>query len=115
MLFLMDNSNFRCKYCNYLPRANEKPFTGVWYCPKCGKRTRLEQTQKIQHKFIQRKDTSRRITRDRASSQIYSQHTREKNLDYGLKTPYLSPSIKEIKPKTRKEIPVFFQSKKNKK
>lgn len=115
MLVLLDSMNFKCKYCNYIPRANEIPSTGVWYCPKCGKRTKLEQKQKKPHKYIQSKKPTRRITRDQASSQTYSQYTREKKNDYGLKTPYLTPPIEELRPKRRTQIPVFYKSKSKRK
>ncbi|MHA1940339.1 MAG: hypothetical protein ACXAB2_01435 [Candidatus Hodarchaeales archaeon] len=105
------NEQFKCKYCNFIPRSNEIPSTGVWYCPKCGKRTTLERARKIPRKFIHQKKTAKKITRDQASSKIYSKFTFEKKPDFGLKAPYLKPTIKEIQPKIRKHIRVFYQSK----
>ncbi len=107
----MAKSNFRCKYCNYMPRSSEMPLTGVWYCPKCGKRTTLERTQKTPRKFTHQRKTRSHITRDQASSQIYSKHTSVNKKDHGLKTPYLNPDIKEIQPKIRNRVRVFYQSK----
>ncbi len=106
----MRESEFKCQFCGYVPRSNEQPVTGAWYCPKCGKRTTIRLTVPSPRKFSAKKPQSRQTSRDRISSQIYSKFTKEKIQDFGLKDPYLNPSIQPIKPKLRRKVRIFYPS-----
>jgi ribosomal protein L37AE/L43A len=106
-------SNFRCQFCGYVPHSHEQPGTGVWYCPKCGKRTTIRLTVPSPRRSSYKKPQSRQASRDQISSQIYRELTKEKSQEYGLKEPYLNPTIQPIKPKLRKKVRIFAPSKDN--
>ncbi len=103
----MEKKEFKCQFCGYFPRNHERPTSGSWYCPKCGRRTISQQARAPTKKFTPKKPQPRRTSRDQITSQIYNKLTEQTSHDYGLKEPYLNPKIQPIKPKLRKRIRIF--------
>ena len=106
----MKETEFKCQFCGYIPRSHEQPVTGAWYCPKCGKRTTIRLTVPPPRRTSYKKPQTRQESRDRISSQIYSKLTQVKSQNFGLKDPYLNPSIQPIKAKVRKKVQIFSPS-----
>jgi hypothetical protein len=104
----MKEMKFKCQFCGYTPRTHEQSETGAWYCPRCGKRTTIRLTVPRPRKFSQKSRQSSQISRDQISSKIYSELTKEKTPNFGLKEPYINPPIELIKPKLRKVVRIFF-------
>ena len=104
----MNENEFKYQFCGYIPRENEQPRTGSWYCPKCGKRTTIKLTVPSPRKIaLLKKQQRRQTSRDQISSQLYQELTKDINPNFGLKDPYLNPNISPIKPKNRKKVRVF--------
>ena len=103
----MEPREFRCQFCNYIPRTHEQPTSDSWYCPKCGKKTILSQTRESPRRFPTKRLQPRKPSRDRISTRIYTELTEQTDRDFGLKDPYLNPKIHTIKPRLRKGIRIF--------
>jgi len=103
----MSHQNVKCSKCGYTPR--DSPVSGVWYCPKCGKRMTIAASRpRVTRKFY-RKPVTVQKSRDQVTSQIYRKLADEKPTDLGLKESYLNPKIDPILPKPRDKMRLFYK------
>lgn len=102
----MSQKRFSCSNCGYIPKVTP---SGIWYCPKCGKKSTISKRSSRVVKRYYSKPKPIQTSRDQVISQIYDKLTYHKPNDLGYKDPYLNPSIQPIEPKKRKKIRLFFK------
>ncbi|NHJ00527.1 MAG: hypothetical protein EAX86_00215 [Candidatus Heimdallarchaeota archaeon] len=104
----MSNPDLKCSNCGYNPR--QVPKSGVWYCPKCGRRNvKIERNYAQKGSRYPKKSILPSMSRDQVMKQLYEQLTAEKEVDGGYKEPYLNPDIPVILPIKRNRIKVFYK------
>lgn len=104
----MNQDRFQCKNCGYAP--SESPVSGAWYCPKCGKRTKISSNRpRVSKKRYHASPIKTTVSRDQVMSQIYDNLASRSSPDLGLKEPYLNPSFSPIEPKERKKVRLFIK------
>ncbi|MFX0184972.1 MAG: hypothetical protein ACFE95_17960 [Candidatus Hodarchaeota archaeon] len=102
----MIQKRFSCNNCGYIPQIAP---SGIWYCPKCGKKSIISKKSSRAIKRYYHKPKPVQTSRDQVISQIYDKLTYPEPNDHGYKDPYLNPSIQPIEPKKRKKIRLFFK------
>jgi uncharacterized Zn finger protein (UPF0148 family) len=102
----MEQRGYSCSNCGYIPQVTP---SGVWYCPKCGKKSSVTKRSSRAVKKYYSKPKPVQISRDQVASQIYQKLTYPKSEDIGYKDQYLNPSIQPIEPKKRDKVRLFFK------
>ena len=98
--------SFTCPHCKFSPRF--KPPHGVYYCPKCGKRSIIGESRKRVYKSSQiKKSLPKKQPKYFSDYENMMSDTKE---SFGLKERYLNPQIKPLIPKKRKDIKLFIKS-----
>ncbi len=105
----MNLVQFKCNNCGYIPR--DKPTSGRWFCPKCGKVTLIASSQPRKPRKFDRKPIYRTRSKDQVMDQIYQDLAKEKNSNLGYKEPYIHPEVPVIVPKPRYKLRLFFKEK----
>ncbi|MFW9780001.1 MAG: hypothetical protein ACFFE8_14190 [Candidatus Heimdallarchaeota archaeon] len=106
-----NEESVQCRHCGHVPR--DKPVSGRWFCPRCGKANVVAQARRYQRPNLVQKSQQQQPSKDKIYTQLYDklaslgrQDTPEPELGY--KEPYINPPIPVIQPKERKKIKVFI-------
>lgn len=105
----MSLTQFKCNNCGYIPR--DKPTSGRWFCPKCGKVTKIASSQPRVTRKYDRKPVYPTRSRDQVMDQIFQDLVKEKKPNLGYKEPYIHPEVPVIIPKLRYKLRLFLKEK----
>ncbi|MFX0209740.1 MAG: hypothetical protein ACFFDT_27410, partial [Candidatus Hodarchaeota archaeon] len=93
--------SYSCSNCGYIPQVTP---SGIWYCPKCGKKSTITKRSSRTVKRYYSRPKPVQTSRDQVTSQVYEKLTFSKLNNTGYKDQYLNPLIQPIEPKKREKI-----------